>query len=98
MGKKIIKNGHVVVYNGESVEVLENNSILINKNIIEKIGIFESFQESEIEGAEIIDARDKIVVPGLINTHHHLSQSLTRGMKTVQNAKLFDWLVNLYQV
>ncbi|RYX99952.1 8-oxoguanine deaminase [bacterium] len=49
-------------------------------------------------GCDIIFAKDKIVVPGLINTHHHLSQSLTRGMKTVQNAKLFDWLVNLYQV
>jgi 8-oxoguanine deaminase len=95
MGKKVIKDGHIVTYNGDTVTVLENYSVLINNNIIEGI---DKFANLKTEGAEIINAKDKIVVPGLINTHHHLSQSLTRGMKTVQNAKLFDWLVNLYQV
>jgi len=95
MTKKVVKNGNIVIYEGNNAKVLENHSILINGNIIEKIDKFENLQT---EGAEIINAKDKIVVAGLINTHHHASQTLTRAMKTVQNAKLFDWLINLYQV
>lgn len=48
--------------------------------------------------AEVIDGTDWLITPGLINTHHHLYQSLTRCMPAVQNAKLFDWLVNLYPI
>jgi cytosine/adenosine deaminase-related metal-dependent hydrolase len=46
----------------------------------------------------VVDARGCIVTPGLINTHHHLYQSLTRVMPFVQDAKLFDWLVGLYEI
>lgn len=44
----------------------------------------------------VIDGRGTIVLPGLINTHHHLFQSLTRCVPGVQNAGLFDWLTGLY--
>jgi len=47
---------------------------------------------------ETIDATGCAVIPGLINTHHHLFQSLTRCLPSVQNAKLFDWLTGLYEV
>jgi len=50
------------------------------------------------EPAEVIDATGRLIIPGLINTHHHLYQSLTRGMPEVQNVELFDWLVNLYPI
>jgi cytosine/adenosine deaminase-related metal-dependent hydrolase len=46
------------------------------------------------DGAEIIDARGTLVTPGLVNTHHHLYQWLTRGY--AQDAILFDWLTALY--
>jgi cytosine/adenosine deaminase-related metal-dependent hydrolase len=39
-----------------------------------------------------------VVLPGFVNTHHHLYQTLTRVLPSVQNAKLFDWLVGLYDV
>ena len=45
---------------------------------------------------EIIDASKHLVIPGLVNTHHHLFQSLTRGLKSVQSLALFDWLNGLY--
>jgi len=38
------------------------------------------------------------VVPGFVNTHHHFFQTLTRNLPAVQNAKLFDWLVYLYEI
>jgi 8-oxoguanine deaminase len=45
-----------------------------------------------------IDARHHIVIPGLINTHHHMFQSLTRAVPAAQNAELFDWLKALYPI
>jgi 8-oxoguanine deaminase len=45
-----------------------------------------------------IDARGKVVLPGLVNTHHHLPQVLTRNVPRVQEAPLFRWLSELYEV
>src|SRR5688572_26997535 len=45
-----------------------------------------------------IDARGKVVLPGLVNTHHHLPQALTRNVPAVQQAPLFAWLTALYEV
>jgi 8-oxoguanine deaminase len=45
-----------------------------------------------------IDASRCLVLPGLINTHHHLFQTFTRNLPSVQNAKLFDWLTGLYDI
>jgi cytosine/adenosine deaminase-related metal-dependent hydrolase len=45
-----------------------------------------------------IDARGKLVLPGLVNTHHHLPQTLTRNVPRVQEAPLFRWLTELYEV
>ena len=46
------------------------------------------------DGAEVVDATGCLVTPGLVNTHHHLYQWLTRGY--AQDAILFDWLTALY--
>ncbi|MBJ2354935.1 amidohydrolase family protein, partial [Sphaerochaeta sp. S2] len=46
----------------------------------------------------IIDCSNHVVIPGLVNTHHHFYQTLTRNHPAVQNAKLFDWLKFLYEV
>ncbi|MFT7623448.1 MAG: 8-oxoguanine deaminase [Myxococcota bacterium] len=46
---------------------------------------------------EVVDARYKVALPGFVNTHHHMFQTLTRAVPAVQDAKLFDWLVSLYQ-
>ncbi|MEN9844492.1 MAG: hypothetical protein RLZZ612_2321 [Pseudomonadota bacterium] len=47
---------------------------------------------------ETIDARHHLVTPGLVNTHHHMYQSLTRTIPSVQNAELFGWLRGLYPI
>ncbi len=49
-------------------------------------------------GARVIDCAHHVVVPGFVNTHHHFFQTLTRNLPAVQNAKLFDWLVYLYEI
>jgi 8-oxoguanine deaminase len=50
------------------------------------------------DGARVIDASTKLVMPGLVNTHHHMYQTLQRNIPAVQNAKLFDWLIALYEI
>mgnify|MGYP000173935814 CR=1 FL=1 len=49
-------------------------------------------------GAEIVEAADCIVTPGLVNTHHHLYQTLTRAVPGGQDALLFGWLKTLYPI
>ena len=46
----------------------------------------------------VFDARQHVLLPGLINTHHHFYQTLTRAMPDAVNKKLFDWLRSLYPV
>ena len=68
--------------------------LLIEGNKVKKVGK----GLTAPEGARIIDGSKLAVVPGFVNTHHHFYQTLTRNLPAVQNAKLFDWLVYLYEV
>jgi cytosine/adenosine deaminase-related metal-dependent hydrolase len=47
---------------------------------------------------EVIDAKHHVVIPGMVNTHHHMVQSLTRAIPSVQSAELFSWLKGLYPI
>ncbi len=73
---------------------IENGYIAIDENLITYVG------KTKPEGKfdETIDCSNKIILPGFVNTHHHLYQTLTRNVKSVQSAKLFDWLVALYEI
>lgn len=48
--------------------------------------------------AQVLDMRGHVVLPGLINTHHHMYQSLTRAVPAAQDAELFGWLSELYML
>lgn len=70
--------------------------LLIEGNKVSKIG--PNLQTPPDKGYRIIDASNLAIVPGFVNTHHHFYQTLTRNLPAVQDAKLFDWLVYLYEV
>lgn len=74
---------------------LANAAIYARDGWIEQVGL-----TSEIPQAadEIVDLSDHVVIPGLVNTHHHLYQTLTRVVPGAQNAGLFDWLRTLYPI
>ena len=55
-------------------------------------------QEPAQPCAQVFDAREHVVLPGLINTHHHFYQTLTRAWAPVVNQPLFPWLKTLYPV
>lgn len=53
---------------------------------------------AQLRSTRVIDARGMVVTPGLVNTHHHMYQSLTRALPGAQDAELFAWLQRLYPV
>jgi len=74
-------------------------SLFVRDNLIEWIGPSAELPTALRDTAdETIDARGHLVMPGLVNTHHHMYQSLTRAIPAVQDAELFGWLRGLYPI
>ncbi|MBN2260588.1 MAG: 8-oxoguanine deaminase [Clostridiales bacterium] len=92
MNKILIKNCKAIVTCDDNDRQLFNCDILIVDSNIEKIDI--DIVEPD---AEIIDGTKYFVYPGLINTHHHFYQVLTRNIPEIQKLELFDWLLWLYE-
>ncbi|MFH1729878.1 MAG: 8-oxoguanine deaminase [Pseudomonadota bacterium] len=90
----LIKNSLLLATMDDDREIV-NGQLAIKDNKIIAIG---TGLDLEFEAARVIDATGCLVLPGLINTHHHLYQTLTRAIPLVQDAKLFDWLTNLYEL
>lgn len=91
--KKILKNIRYVVTFNDRDETFENCDIVINGNQIEKIG---RDLQTDANG-EVIDCTGLTALPGFVNTHHHLYQTLFRGIQEVQEQPLFPWLIGLYE-
>ena len=67
----------------------------MREGVIEQVG---PTSELPDQADQVIDARGMIVLPGLINCHHHLYQTLTRAVPAAQDATLFGWLQTLYPI
>jgi len=91
----LIRNAHTIATQNDAGDELHNASILLQDGLIASIGPAHELPET---ADEVIDARGHLVVPGLVNTHHHMYQSLTRAVPAVQNAELFGWLRGLYPI
>ncbi len=79
-------------------EVLHDACIFVQDNRIAYIGPFGGLSPQAMQAQEVIEASRHLVTPGLVNTHHHMFQSLTRAIPAVQNAELFSWLRGLYPI
>jgi len=78
---------------------LRDASILIEAGVIKEILTDPSSTQHLLSTVdEVIDASKHVVIPGLINTHHHMVQSLTRAIPSVQSSELFSWLKGLYPI
>lgn len=91
----LIRNADVIATMDDARRELTQASILIRDAAIEAIGPAHELPQA---ADEVIDARGHVVIPGLINTHHHMYQSLTRAIPAAQNAELFGWLKSLYPI
>ncbi|MCD4784939.1 MAG: 8-oxoguanine deaminase [Candidatus Eremiobacteraeota bacterium] len=73
--------------------IYNNYDLLIEGNMIKSIQ-----KDCREKVDEIIEGSGKLVIPGLVNTHHHLFQSLTRCVPRVENAGLLEWVMNLCEI
>lgn len=95
MATLLVRNADLLVtMDGERQEI-QNAGMFIRDGWIEDIGPSESLPE---EADEVLDLSGHIVLPGLVNTHHHLYQTLTRVLPAAQDANLFNWLKTLYPI
>ncbi|UWQ08384.1 8-oxoguanine deaminase [Aliiroseovarius crassostreae] len=92
----LIKNAHLVLTmdngNGPCGRELSGVDIRIGQGVITDIG-----KDLDRSG-ELVLAENALVTPGLVNTHHHLYQTLTRAVPGGQDALLFGWLQTLYPI
>lgn len=95
MSTLLVKNADVIYTLDAKRRTIHNGGIFVRDNVIEQVGPTE---ELPAKADEVIDAGGMAVLPGLINTHHHFYQTLTRAVPGSQNEELFDWLVRLYPI
>jgi cytosine/adenosine deaminase-related metal-dependent hydrolase len=89
----VIQGGAVATVDGADTEYADG-FVVVEGGVIVAVG--PGSAPAPLSAARVVDAAGCLVTPGLINTHHHVGQWLTRGL--AQNATLFEWLVELYPV
>ena len=91
----LVKHADMLVTMDGARRELRDAGLFVEGNRIAAVG-----PTSELPGSadEVLDFSGHIVIPGLVNTHHHMFQSLTRAVPAAQNAELFDWLKSLYRM
>lgn len=93
MADWLIRGAATVLTMDDAGAELSGTDILIRDGVIAEIG-----QGLMAEGAQVLNAAGAVVTPGLVNTHHHLYQTLTRAVPGAQDALLFGWLKTLYPI
>jgi len=102
MSSVLLKNCKSLVMMNEKRESLSHVDILVKDEVISEIGKnLCNNNEGETGGCvpdSVVDCSNLVVMPGMINTHHHFYQTLTRNLPACQNVELFDWLLYLYDI
>ena len=95
MSSLLLKNADVLVTMDEGRREIRGGGVYSEGNRIVAVGPTDTLPET---ADEVIDMAGHVVLPGLVNTHHHMSQSLTRAVPGAQDAELFGWLKALYPI
>jgi len=95
MSTLLLKNAHILVTMDEKRREIPGGGIFVENNRIVQIG---PSQDLPGQADVVLNATNMVVLPGLVNTHHHLYQTLTRALLATQDAGLFGWLQTLYPV
>ncbi len=90
--EKLIRNADCILTMNDDRTELAGADIRLKNGVIAEVG------HALSSTGETIDARGCVVTPGLVNTHHHLYQTLTRAVPGGQDALLFGWLKTLYPI
>ena len=95
MSTLLIKNATVLVTMDDHQREIPEGGLFVRDGFIEQVG-----QVSDLPNSadEVLDLRGHLLLPGLVNTHHHFYQTLTRTVPPAQDANLFNWLKTLYPI
>ena len=98
----LIDHAEVLVTMDDERREIKDGALLIRDNVIEMLGtsaeLHQQMQTMGLQADRQVDASGCIVIPGLVNCHHHLYQTLTRSIGTAEGKSLFDWLTTLYPI
>jgi len=95
MSSLLVKNISLLVTMDDHRREIPDGGFFVRDGFIEQVG-----SSAELPGSadEVLDLSGHLVLPGLINTHHHFYQTLTRVVPAAQDANLFNWLKTLYPI
>lgn len=91
----LVRHAHTLVTMDGRRREIADGAVFARNGVIEAVG---PSAELPSTADEVIDARDHVVLPGLVNTHHHMFQTLTRAVRPAQDSTLFGWLQVLYPI
>ena len=91
----LIRNAKMLVTMDTERREIRGGGLFVRDGVIEQVG---ETAVLPLTADKILDLNHHIVLPGLVNTHHHLYQGLTRVIPAAQNAALFGWLQTLYPI
>lgn len=91
----LVRHADVLVTMDASRREIRDGGLYIEGNRIVAVGPTDTLPDT---ADDVLDLRGHLLMPGLVNTHHHMYQSLTRAVPAAQNAELFGWLTNLYRI
>lgn len=94
MATLLVKNAYLATMDDHQREIPEGG-LFIRDGFIEQVGPTSGLPPT---ADEVLDLKGHIVLPGLVNTHHHFYQTLTRAVPAAQDANLFNWLKTLYPI
>jgi 8-oxoguanine deaminase len=95
MATLLIRHATVLATMDEKRREIPDGALLARDGWIEQVGPTDTLPR---EADEVLDLTDHLVLPGLVNTHHHFYQTLTRALPAAQDADLFHWLKTHYPV
>lgn len=95
MTSLLIKHAAHIVSMDDAETIWTDGAIYVIDNEIKQIGPTDALPQ---QADQIIDARNMLILPGLVNTHHHFYQTLTRNLPAAQDSNLFNWLRTHYPI
>jgi 8-oxoguanine deaminase len=95
MATLLVKNATVLVTMDDRQREIPEGGLFIRDGFIEQVGATSELPQS---ADEVLDLQGHLLLPGLVNTHHHFYQTLTRAVPAAQDANLFHWLKTLYPI
>ena len=91
----LVRHAQILVTMDDHQREIADGGLFIRDGFIEQVGPSASLPQT---ADEILDLSGHILLPGLVNTHHHFYQTLTRVVPAAQDANLFHWLKTLYPI